>query len=128
MASISVCYIPDIAGPDRFVTSTSVVEGQFMKRRNLPVITALRRMMNIKVASHAIILLIAILALPCLSQTASAQTLDTATMRGQVLDQNGAAIANASATVVNKLTAAGGRGPPVGEGFFSIPGLLLPGR
>src|SRR2546423_47772 len=52
-----------------------------------------------------------------------AQTNDTATVRGQVLDQNKAAIAHAKVVVTNGLTGLSRDTETDGEGFYSIAGL-----
>src|SRR5256714_1855281 len=56
-----------------------------------------------------------------------AQTNDTATVRGQVLDQNKAAIAHAKVVVTNELTGLSRDTETDGEGFYSIAGLPLTG-
>src|SRR5205085_9118256 len=56
-----------------------------------------------------------------------AQTNDTATVRGQVLDQNRAAIPHAKVVVTNELTGLSRNTETDGEGFYSIAGLPLTG-
>lgn len=69
-------------------------------------------------------LLIALL----LSLTSFAQTLDTAAIRGQVLDANGAAIAGAAVAVVNQLTGLKRETSADGRGYYTIAGLPLTGQ
>ncbi len=52
-----------------------------------------------------------------------AQTPDTATMRGQVLDQSGAAITGASVTVLDDRTAMRRQATTDASGLFALPGL-----
>jgi hypothetical protein len=56
-----------------------------------------------------------------------AQTTDTATMRGRVLDQNGAAIVNAQVVVTNRLTGLQRETRTDESGYYTIAGLPLTG-
>src|SRR5256714_4431287 len=57
-----------------------------------------------------------------------AQTNDTATIRGQVLDKNKAAVLNAKVVVANELTGFSREAQTDGEGFYTIAGLPLTGK
>jgi outer membrane receptor protein involved in Fe transport len=57
-----------------------------------------------------------------------AQTNDTATIRGQVLDQNGAAITQAKVMAANELTGFSREAATDGEGRYTVAGLPLTGR
>jgi outer membrane receptor protein involved in Fe transport len=67
-----------------------------------------------------------LVALLC-ARVLAAQTNDTATVRGQVLDQNKAAITNAKVVVTNELTGLSRESETGGEGFYTIAGLPLTG-
>ncbi|HEX3558117.1 MAG TPA: TonB-dependent receptor [Pyrinomonadaceae bacterium] len=60
--------------------------------------------------------------------TLRAQTNDTANVRGQVLDQNKAAIVHAKVLVTNELTGLSRETETDGEGRYTIAGLPLTGR
>jgi hypothetical protein len=71
----------------------------------------------------AILLLIVISSL-----TTLAQTLDTGTIRGQVLDQNRAVITNAEITLANQLTGLHRETRTDTSGYYTIGGLPLTGK
>jgi hypothetical protein len=57
-----------------------------------------------------------------------AQTNDTASLRGQVVDPNKAAVVNAKVVVTNELTGFSREGETDGEGRYTIAGLPLTGK
>ncbi|HEY9230686.1 MAG TPA: carboxypeptidase-like regulatory domain-containing protein, partial [Blastocatellia bacterium] len=57
-----------------------------------------------------------------------AQTLDTATVRGQVTDPQGAAINDAAVTLANPLTGLKREARTDSNGYYSFAGLPLTGR
>src|SRR5262245_26135675 len=63
-----------------------------------------------------------------LSLTPLAQTLDTGAVRGQVVDQNGAAVAGATVAIVNQFTGLKRETRADGGGYYTIAGLPLTGR
>ncbi|HEY7545684.1 MAG TPA: TonB-dependent receptor [Blastocatellia bacterium] len=70
-----------------------------------------------------------LMAMACLFVSlAHAQTLDTATVRGQILDANGAAISGAEVTIVNELTGLKRSAQSDTDGHYSIAGLPLTGH
>jgi hypothetical protein len=68
-----------------------------------------------------------VIALACVSAT-SAQTPDTGTVRGQVLDQNGGAIVGALVTTTNQLTGFHREAQTDASGYYNITNLPLTGQ
>ena len=62
-----------------------------------------------------------------LTTSALAQTPDTATLRGEVLDQTGAAVPGVTVTVTNGLTGLSRSAPTDSTGHFSFAGLPIAG-
>lgn len=69
-----------------------------------------------------------VLALMLLPSIAFAQTTDKATIRGRVLDQNNAAIVNASVVVTNALTGFRRETQTDENGYYNVAGLPLTGK
>jgi hypothetical protein len=69
-----------------------------------------------------------IVALTLFSLSSLAQTIDTATVRGQVVDQNRAAIVGAEIVLTNELTGLRREARTDGEGYYTIPNLPLTGK
>ncbi|HKC66025.1 MAG TPA: carboxypeptidase regulatory-like domain-containing protein, partial [Pyrinomonadaceae bacterium] len=62
------------------------------------------------------------------SLIALSQTLDTGTIRGQVLDQNSAAIVDAEVTITNQLTGFARKTRTDENGYYNLAGLPLTGK
>jgi hypothetical protein len=78
---------------------------------------------------HLTIQLMALVAVLILLQLSCfAQTIDTATVRGQVVDQNRAGIVGASLVVTNEVTGLRRETHTDGEGYYTIPNLPLTGK
>jgi hypothetical protein len=63
-----------------------------------------------------------------MAQSLLAQTADTATIRGQVLDQNGAAIVGAQVSITNQITGFHREVRTADAGYYNLAGLPLTGR
>lgn len=80
----------------------------------------------IRLINYSMTALVAALILWPLSS--HAQTIDTATVRGQVVDQNRAAIVGAGVVVMNEVTGLRRETRTDGEGYYTIPNLPLTGK
>jgi hypothetical protein len=87
---------------------------------------ALRR--NCRFAARLAVCVACVAALASLSHVASAQTVNTGSVRGQVLDQNGAAIVNAEVTATNQLTGLRREARTDTSGNFTLEDLPLTGK
>ncbi|HXG94994.1 MAG TPA: carboxypeptidase-like regulatory domain-containing protein, partial [Blastocatellia bacterium] len=82
-----------------------------------------------RTASSSLLVLVALLigaGLPI--QVAQAQTVDTATIRGRVVDQNGAVVADTHILISNELTGFRRETTTDNNGYYSVAGLPLSGK
>src|SRR2546423_742516 len=98
-----------------------------MERKNMPngMVSLDRRP---AMPSHLLRLLALLLFMSLCGVALRAQTNDTATIRGQVLDQNKAAITHAKVVVANELTGLSREAETDAEGRYTISGLPLTGK
>src|SRR5919202_2444195 len=103
----------------RRITRPSAGEGKILSRPNF--LRRLRAAAPRTLPRACLSLLAALVCAPALR----AQTNDTATIRGQVLNQNGAAITQTKVVAANELTGFSREAATGGEGRYTVAGLPL---